>query len=135
MEEKQIIDIMSSNSIAGAGIAAVMAMAYKIWRILKTDRKEDNLEIAERSLRDELRDEIKMLKEEIRKLVEQIATLAENNTKCLDENSKLKTRLRWLETCFQHCKDSHPPKCTLLKHIGTNQFHDLTDRRTPVDEH
>ena len=117
VEEKQIIDFLSSHSIVGAGIAAVLAFVYKLWRILKTDRKEDNLDNAERSLRDELRDEVKTLKEEIVKLREQIASLAEHNAQCLDENAKLRGRVYWLESMYAICVQNHPTICPHASHI------------------
>ena len=41
MDEKSIIEFISSHSVFGAGAAAILAMLYKIWRILKVDRKMD----------------------------------------------------------------------------------------------
>lgn len=118
MEEKQIIDFLSSHSIVGAGIAAVLAFVYKLWRILKTDRKEDDLDNAERSLRDELRIEVKLLKEEVVKLREQVATLAEHNAQCLDDNAKLKGKVYWLESMYAVCIQNHPDICPHAQHMA-----------------
>ena len=123
MEEQTLINQLSSHSIVGAGIAAVMAFAYKLWRILKTDRKEDNLDNAERSLRDELREEVKSLKEEVAKLREQITALAEHNAQCLDENSKLRSKVYWLESMYDICVQNHPSICPHAHHI-TNMLGD-----------
>lgn len=118
MEEQTLINQLSSHSIVGAGIAAVMAFIYKLWRILKTDRKEDSLDNAERSLRDELREEVKLLKEEVTKLREQIASLAEHNAQCLDENTKLRSRVYWLESMYAICAQNHPAVCPHAHHIS-----------------
>lgn len=71
MSDFDVGTMVSNNSVLGASIAAALAMLYKVWQILKKDRKEDNLEYAERSLRDELRAELKILKEENQKIREE----------------------------------------------------------------
>ena len=88
----------------GAGAAAVLAMLYKIWCILKVDRKEDSLDNAERKLRDELRDEIKVLKEDIKILSNEVRILRDTHIQCQDENAALKGRIKWLETCLRYCQ-------------------------------
>lgn len=71
MSDFDVGGMVSNNSVLGASIAAALAMLYKVWQILKKDRKEDNLDNAERSLRDELRIELKILKEENQKMREE----------------------------------------------------------------
>ena len=64
MDEKTIASFISDNALTGALSGGALAFLYKIWRILKKDRKEDNLDEVERALRDEMRNDIKTLKEE-----------------------------------------------------------------------
>lgn len=129
MDEKSLVEAVSSNSVAGASIAAALAMLYKVWRILKADRKEDSLDTAEKGLRDELRDEIKILKEDIKQLSNEVKVLREQHVQCQEENTALKGRIRWLETCLNHCQLKHPPECPLLEHLGEKQFKALTSSR------
>jgi len=131
MDEKSIIEFISSHSVFGAGAAAILAMLYKIWRILKVDRKEDSLDNAERKLRDELRDEIKVLKEDIKILSNEVRILRDTHIQCQDENAALKGRIKWLETCLRYCQLNHPPECPLIAHLGEKQFRELiADRGT-----
>jgi hypothetical protein len=94
---------------------AAMAFLYKIWRILQSDRKVDNLDNAERSFREEMRDEIKTLKEDKRK--------------CEDEKEKLYNQVHTfqkniaeIQVAFKLCQISHPSTCPLLlnHHSGRN---------------
>lgn len=91
---------ISNNAVIGGSAAAALAMLYKVWQILKKDRKEDNLDNVERSLRDELRAEIKVIKEE--------------NQKIRKENIELHEELANLKAAFSVCKSSRPPQCPLI---------------------
>lgn len=71
MDEKTLLSLISDNALVGATGGAALAFLYKIWRILQSDRKVDNLDNAERSFRDEMRDEIKSLKEDRRNCEEE----------------------------------------------------------------
>jgi len=101
MDENQIGNYISSNSMVGAGIAATLATLYKIWQILKKDRKEDNLDNAERSLRDELRLEVK----DLRAL----------NEKLRLENITLHEDVADLRAQFRFCQANHPTICPLVR--------------------
>lgn len=127
MDEQSIINSLSTHSVVGAGVAAALAFVYKLWRLLKTDRKEDDLDSAERSLREELRLEIVRLKDEIVNLKEEVRELNVRNEEYIKINAQLRVRIQWLETCFQHCKLNHPPDCPLLKHLGEEKFNKLGD--------
>lgn len=101
MANGDFTDLVSSNSVLGASIAAALAMLYKVWQILKRDRKEDALDNAGRALRDELRAELKSLKED--------------NHRLLSENLKMHESLAQLKAAFTVCKSSHSTICPLLQ--------------------
>lgn len=101
MTNDNFVNLVSNNSVLGASIAAALAMFYKVWQILKKDRKEDNLDNAERSLRDELRQELKIIKEE--------------NAKLREENNILHQELAELKASFAVCKKTHAEICPLFK--------------------
>lgn len=84
----------------GTVVAAASAMIYKIWRILKSDRNADNLENAERSFREEMREEIRKLKEDNRKLE--------------DLNQKLMIELNDLKSKYHFCTYNHPRGCPIF---------------------
>lgn len=115
MDENQIGTFVSSNSVVGAGIAAALATLYKIWQILKTDRKEANLDNAERSLRDELRIEVK----ELRDL----------NEKLRLENIVLHESVADLKAQFKFCQANHPTICPLVKMRGMPQAQNAQEGR------
>ena len=103
MSNTNIPEFISNNSVLGASITAALAMVYQMWKILKKDRKEDNLDNAERVFREELRNEIKLIKEENRLLRE--------------ENNKLHQELAELKAAFNLCKNStHPANCPFMQH-------------------
>ena len=101
MDNGNLPEIISNNSVFGASVAAILAMLYKVWQILKKDRKEDNLDNAERSLRDELRSELKGIKDE--------------NYQLRSENHTLHEELAELKAAFNLCQKTHPRTCPLLQ--------------------
>lgn len=117
MSDFDVGGMVSNNSVLGASIAAALAMLYKVWQILKKDRKEDNLDNAERSLRDELRIELKILKEE--------------NQKMREENYLLHQELADFKAAISVCRIQQDPKCPLL-HMrilgGSNNQEDTNDQ-------
>lgn len=80
-----------------------LAFLYKIWRILRKDRKEDSLDDTERLLREEMRNDIKALKEENKILKE--------------ENQKLHEELSALRASFKVCESNHPAICPIFRNI------------------
>jgi len=58
--------ILSENAVIGGASITTMVVIYKIYQILKHDKKEDNISQIEKSIRDELRSEIKELKTTIK---------------------------------------------------------------------
>ena len=101
MTDDSFTNLVSNNSVFGASIAASLALLYKVWQILKKDRKEDNLDNAERSLRDELRQELKTIKEE--------------NGKLREENNILHQELAELKASFSVCRETHADICPLFR--------------------
>ena len=102
MNDLDIGAMISNNSVLGASIAAALAMLYKVWQILKEDRKEDNLDNAERSLRDELRTELKILKEE--------------NQKMRKENHLLHQELADFKAAISVCRSTRPVRMSASSH-------------------
>lgn len=100
MDEKTIASFISDNALTGALSGGALAFLYKIWRILKKDRKEDNLDEVERALRDEMRNDIKTLKEENKTLKE--------------ENQRLHQELSELKASFRLCQTNHPVVCPIF---------------------
>lgn len=107
--------IMQLHQQAGA---TALAFLYKIWRILQKDRKVDDLDNAERSFRDEMRDEIKTLKEDKRR--------------CEDEKDKLynqvfafQKQLAGFQAAFKVCQLSHPLHCPLVLNQGEHNESNL----------
>jgi len=81
-ESFDLIKYISDNSVVGATGTAALLLLYKIWRMLQTDRKGDNLDNAERAFRDEMRGDIKGLKESLKS--------------CEDEKDKLHAQIEVL---------------------------------------
>lgn len=79
-----IADFLSDNAVAGGVSVTILVLIYKIYQILKHDKREDNISQLERSIRDELRCEIKELKEAVK-------ILKKSNEKNLHEIVRLKT--------------------------------------------
>lgn len=120
MESKSITDLISDNSIVGAAGLSAIAILYKIWEILKRDRKEDNLSNAERALRDEIRQDAK----DLRASYGALEKLHQGDQiRIIELSSKLST----LESAFQICKANHPEICPLIKHFKENTNHDATN--------
>lgn len=88
--------------------AAALAFLYKIWRILQTDRKVDNLDNAEREFRDEMRDEIKSLKDDKRKCEDEKERL-------YDSVHEFQKRIASFEAAIRICQQTHPSECPLLE--------------------
>lgn len=119
---------IANNSVLGAGIIAALTFGYKLIRVIKTDKKNDNLDVAERVLRDDLRAEIKDLKEEIARLKEKISMLIIEQEKSNLEKYKMKVTIDILKNNFDFCKHNRPETCPLLNHIGPTKFENLSSR-------
>lgn len=120
MDSKPITDLISENSIVGAAGISAIAILYKIWGILKRDRKEENLSDAERALRDEIRQDAK----DLRASNSELEKLHHSDQLRIIE---LSSRLSTLESAFQICKASHPEICPLIKHFKEKPNHVATD--------
>lgn len=118
MDEKTIIqNLLADNAVITAGVGGVLALFYKIWRILKTDNKSDDLDNKQKAFRDELRTEIKDLRDQIHLLNQQKLT-------CEKEINSLRMKLFWIEKVFKGCH-SHPDTCHLIQKIGIERFEAL----------
>lgn len=126
MDSKPISDLIGDNSIVGAAGVTALAILYKIWKILKRDRKEDNLSDAERALRDEIRQDAKDLRASYSALEK---THRDDQLRIIELSSKLST----LESACHICKANHPENCPLtencplIKHFKENTNHDATN--------
>jgi hypothetical protein len=107
MDEKSILSFISDNAIAGATGSAALAFLYKIWRILQSDRKVDSLDNAERSFRDEMREEIKALKDDRRRC-------EEGKEQLYNQVHALQKQMAEFQVGFNICKISHPHSCPLI---------------------
>ena len=84
-----------------------MAFLYKIWRILQSDRKVDDLDSAERLFRVEMRDEIKTLKEDKRKCEEE-------KEKLYNQVHAFQKQMAEFQVAFNMCRVNHPETCPLI---------------------
>lgn len=108
-----------AENVGSAGFGAVLTAAvYKVWKILKADRKEEDLSNAERQFRDEIR-------AELREMREYNHSLEDDKHTCEKQVAELMTRITWLEQAFSVCRNNHPAECPLLKHLGEEQFNRL----------
>lgn len=114
MDEKALMSFVSDNSILGATGVAALAFLYKIWRILQSDRKEDDLDSAERTFRNEMREEIKSLKEDRHQCEEEKNILYK-------QIFEFQKQLANFQAAFRLCHSSHPDTCPLLRRSSENQ--------------
>lgn len=89
---------------------AALAFLYKIWRILQSDRKVDDLDNAERSFREEMRTEIKELKEDRHKLTEE-------REKLYEHIHTLQVQISEFRSSIAVCALRHPDICPLLNTV------------------
>lgn len=81
MDQNLVFDLIKDNSVVGAAGSAALVLLYKIWRILQADRKEDNLDQAEKEFRDEMRSDIKQLREHLKLCEEEKSKILEKMAK------------------------------------------------------
>ena len=86
---------------------AALAFLYKIWRILQSDRKIDDLDSAERLFRVEMRDEIKTLKEDKRKCEEEKENL-------YNQVHAFQKQMAEFQVAFNMCRVNHPETCPYI---------------------
>ena len=86
---------------------AALAFLYKIWRILQSDRKIDDLDSAERLFRVEMRDEIKTLKEDKRKCEEE-------KEKLYNQVHAFQKQMAEFQVAFNMCRVNHPETCPYM---------------------
>ena len=113
----QLTQFFSEKSVIGGAIVGIFVAIYRLWRILKHDSKEDNLDTVEKGLRDELRSEIKTLKD-------QNKTLYFDYNKLLDEYYSLKIKVVQYERASEMCdqdKTSHCPLKTIRIDVISNR--------------
>lgn len=107
-----IFDLIKDNSVVGAAGSAAMVLLYKIWRILKADRKEDNLDQAEKQFRDEMRTDIKELREHLK-------TCEEDKLKMLEKMAKQQQLIAQIHAQIRVCQSSaiRPAVCPLVDNL------------------
>lgn len=112
MDQNLIFDLIKDNSVVGAAGSAALVLLYKIWRILQADRKEDNLDQAEKEFRDEMRTDIKELREHL-KLCE------EEKSKILEKMAKQQQLIAAIHAQIRICQMSptRPTACPLLENF------------------
>jgi hypothetical protein len=120
--EKTMGALIADNSIVGAAIAAGLAFLYKIWRILKADRKEDDLDAAERKFRDEMRQEIKDLRTSN-------AEIKREEEDCKKQYIALQAHVQWVENCLELCQKKHPSDCPLIEHWSGIKFGQMGNKK------
>lgn len=97
--------------------SAALAFLYKIWRILQSDRKVDNLDNAERSFREEMRCEIKTLKDDRRKCEEEKERL-------YDQVHVFQKQMADFQAAFNLCKIHSSSTCPLLRNCRSRNEDD-----------
>jgi septal ring factor EnvC (AmiA/AmiB activator) len=110
MDQNFIFDLIKDNSVVGAAGSAALVLLYKIWRIIQSDRKGDNLDQAEKEFRDEMRTDIKQLREHLK-------SCEEEKSKILEKMSKQNRMLSAMHAQIRVCQLSpdRPTTCPLLE--------------------
>ena len=118
----ELTQFFSEKSVIGGAIVGIFVAIYRLWRILKRDSKEDNLDSVEKDIREELREEIKSLKD-------QNKVLYSDYHKLLDDFYILKIKISHYEKMFELCSQSDTVKCPLK----TIQFENIKLRNLGTD--
>jgi hypothetical protein len=106
MDTLDFTSILSSSPIIGSAGAAAMIILYKLWRLLQADRKEDNLDEAERLFRDEMRSDIKSLRD-LLKDCDQARNDMQNKI------LKLQRLLGRIQAVVELCRQNRPTGCPI----------------------
>lgn len=77
--------------------ASIFPLIYKVYRILKQDRKTDKFDEEEEKYRNMLRDDAKDMKERVSKLVEEKLELSVEVVRLQTQNGHLLEKIRMLE--------------------------------------
>lgn len=77
--------------------ASIFPLIYKVYRILKQDRKTDKFDEEEEKYRNMLRDDAKDMKERMSKLVEEKLELSVEVVRLQTQNGHLLEKIRMLE--------------------------------------
>lgn len=106
MEPAQgIEETIKNNGLIGAGILTVLTFAYKMWRVMKSDRSTDQIDSEEQRFRDMLREELDRAKTKLEALTQ--------------ENTELKQRIAANEVRLEYTQkllDSHNAQILGLGH-------------------
>lgn len=116
MDQKAIFDLIADNSVVGAAGSVALVLLYKIWRILQTDKREDNLDAAEKEFREEMRKDIKELREQLKKCEEE-------KDKIYARISNYNLMLSRVQSVIHHCNLSHPDGCPISQVEGIFDEH------------
>lgn len=122
-DENTLIKFIAENSVTGAVGTAIIAFLYKAMRILKSDKKGDDLNNAERELREEMRNEIKELRCEYHELEQEKKKLLVDLSKLQEELARMRAELTQFKVLIRNyeCEESNSP-CPLLMFAKSHQF-------------
>lgn len=92
--------------------SAALVLLYKIWRIIQADRKEDNLDQAEKEFRNEMRSDIKELREHL-KMCE------DEKGKILEKMAKQQQVIASIHAAIRVCQltSTRPDTCPMLERL------------------
>lgn len=108
MEKPTITTIMSEYGMLGTGGAIILALIYKIWRILKLDYNIDDLTKIEKEIRDELRCDVKDLKDELKNIQAEHDSCEKEKNRILNELQKIHHDLTNLNMKVNVCRSENP---------------------------
>ena len=114
MDQNVIFDLIKENSVVGGAGGIALVLLYKIWRILQSDRKEDNLDQAEKEFRDEMRSDIKQFREHLK-------SCEEEKTKILERLVKQQQMIASIHAQIRVCQTSAtcPAQCPIVDILPT----------------
>ena len=96
--------------------SAALVLLYKIWRIIQADRKEDNLDQAEKEFRNEMRSDIKELREQLKKCEEE-------KSRILAKVAHQQKLLAEIHAGIRLCKLSpiRPERCPMIERFAEEE--------------
>lgn len=89
--------LAQDHLMTGVVGASIFPLIYKVYRILKQDRKTDKFDEEEEKYRNMLRDDAKDMKERMSKLVEEKLELSVEVVRLQTQNGHLLEKIRMLE--------------------------------------
>ena len=111
LETEWIRSLISDHALIGGVSITLMVMVYKIYQIIKRDKKEDSISEFETIIRTELRGEILALKAE--------------NKKLKLKNNELATQVARYQALFENCIQTNLP-CPFKGEANASDFRNLS---------